>query len=60
MGIEDLDKESKHGRFWDGRQRGLLLEEGLDLVGPLFDTESMSVKRRWRRGSCQGSRPQDR
>jgi hypothetical protein len=26
MGIEDLDKESKPGRFWDGRERGLMLE----------------------------------
>jgi hypothetical protein len=24
--------ESKQGRFWDGRERGLLLEEGLDLA----------------------------
>jgi hypothetical protein len=52
MGIEDLDKELKHGRFCDGRERGFLLEEGLDLAGPLLDMESMPVKRRWQRGSC--------
>jgi hypothetical protein len=30
--IASTNIESKQGRFWDGRERGLLLEEGLDLA----------------------------
>jgi hypothetical protein len=36
--IASMDIESKQGRFWDGRERDLLLEEGLDIAQTVVAT----------------------